>query len=258
MKLLIVIVFIVIHMSLIWIWYRLKNNPSVVDVGWASGLTLAGLIYLNIETISNRSKLLSLILIIWGFRLGFYLWYTRIRKNLIDKRYVALSNNWKIAKFLGFFINFQLQGFFIFIISLPWFFASHSNNKISLLDVIGFMLAALFIFLEAYADFQLQSFKANNPGKACNKGFWYYSRHPNYFFEWLVWCSFTLFAIHHAWGWLSLFSPLTLYYLMTRITGPITEQGLVKSKGQLYVNYQESTPMFFPIKLFIPRFRKNK
>ncbi|CEK11513.1 DUF1295 domain-containing protein [Legionella hackeliae] len=258
MRPLAVIALIFVHMSLIWLWYRITNNPSVVDVGWASGLTLTGLLYLNSETISYRSALLSLILLIWGLRLGFYLWHTRIRKKLIDKRYIVLSNNWKIAKSLGFFINFQLQGFFIFIISLPWFFASLTlTNQISLLDGVGLILAALFIGLETVADYQLQSFRAKNPGKVCNQGLWYYSRHPNYFFEWLVWCSFTLFASHHSWGWLALLSPITLYWLMTWVTGPMTERGSIESKGQLYINYQKSTPMFFPTKLLLPHFMRK-
>lgn len=103
MIILLVVAIIFLHMCLIWLWYRYTNNPSVVDVGWASGLTLAGLVYLNNHEFSLRSMVLCLTLLMWGIRLGGYLWWTRIRLQKVDKRYLALSNDWKLAKPLGFF-----------------------------------------------------------------------------------------------------------------------------------------------------------
>ncbi|MCK1859832.1 DUF1295 domain-containing protein, partial [Legionella pneumophila] len=57
--------------------------------------------------------------------------------------------------------------------------------------------------------------KKNYPGKVCNQKLWRYCRHPNYFYEWLVWCSFTLFALSAPYGWIAIISPLTLYLIMT-------------------------------------------
>ncbi|KTD20230.1 DUF1295 domain-containing protein [Legionella israelensis] len=241
-----VIGFIFLHMCAFWLWYRATNNPSVVDIGWASGLTLSGLIYLNSQMINYRTLLLSLILMAWGSRLGLYLWFTRIRHNKVDKRYTSLSENWKIAKPLGFFINFQLQGLLIFIVSLPWLFASMVRADIpNLLDWLAFVLSFFAIIMESLADYQLQRFKNSNTGKVCKQGLWRYSRHPNYFFEWLTWCAFTLFSLSHPFGWITVVSPLTLYLIMTKITGPMTEKGSIESKGETYVEYQKKTPMFF-------------
>jgi len=248
---LLVIVYLVIfiHMFLVWIWYRLRKNPSVVDVGWASGLTLSGFVYLLSQEWSSRHYFMGVILLVWGLRLGGYLWYTRIRHGIVDKRYTKLSEDWKIAKPLGFFLNFQLQGVFIFIISLPWYFAALAKTTVpGILDYIAFLLAVFAIFFESLADYQLHQFKKSHHGELCQSGLWNYSRHPNYFFEWLTWCAFTLFAFSSPYGWLALISPLTLYLIMTRITGPITEQSSIESKGEVYRHYQKSTPMFFPIK----------
>jgi len=238
---------IFLHMFLIWCWYYFTDNPSVVDVGWASGLTLSGLIYLLTQPITFKIIFLSLILLIWGLRLGLYLWFTRVRKGKIDKRYLTLGESWKISKPLGFFLNFQLQGVLIVVVSLPWLFSSQTYNlQPNIIDYIVWMVALFAICGETLADYQLQHFKKTHPGKVCNQGLWRLSRHPNYFFEWLTWCMFAIFALPAHFGWLALVSPLTLYIIMSKITGPMTEEGSLKSRGQDYIDYQAVTPFFFP------------
>ncbi|MDI1353226.1 MAG: DUF1295 domain-containing protein [bacterium] len=247
MIILTVLLIIFIHMSLIWLWYLYSNNPSVVDVGWASGLTLSGLIYLNQSGLSSRSVLLSVALFLWGIRLGGYLWWTRIRPQHLDKRYTSLSSSWNLNKSFGFFVNYQLQGFFIFIISMSWYFTSLNSAKtINFLDLFGLLIFIIALIFEAIADIQLQQFKKECPGHVCNQKLWCLSRHPNYFFEWLVWCSFSLFALSSPYGLLAILSPLTLYLIMRFITIPITEQGSINSRGERYIEYQTITPQFFP------------
>ncbi len=243
----VVLLMIMAHMSLIWLWYRITNNPSVVDVGWASGLTLSGMIYLCQNTLSVRTVLLGAALLIWGMRLGGYLWWTRIRQKQVDKRYTALSQSWRVKKPLGFLIHFQLQGIFIFIVSISWYFiALNPAKNINVTDLIGLIIFVCSLGLESLADLQLLLFKKSQPGKVCNQKLWRFSRHPNCFFEWLIWCSFTLFAISSPYGVLSLFSPFALYLIMVFITIPITERESLKSRGQAYIAYQSTTPKFFP------------
>lgn len=243
----IVFLMIIAHMSLIWLWYLKTNNPSVVDVGWASGLTLSGLIYLSQSSLSIRTAILGIALLLWGVRLGGYLWWTRIRHKHVDKRYTALSQSWTIKKPLGFLINFQLQGLFIFIVSISWYFiALNPTKNISLLDIAGLMFFFLSLGLESLADAQLQQFKKNHPGQVCNQKLWRFSRHPNCFFEWLIWCSFTFFALPAPYGVLSLCSPLALYVIMVFITIPVTERESIKARGKNYIEYQATTAQFFP------------
>lgn len=243
---LVVMAFIFIHMCVIWCLYRYLKNPGVVDVGWCSGLTLTGLLYLFSFPISLRNVLLSTILILWGARLGLYLWFSRIMKGIVDKRYLELSSHWKMAKPLGFFLNFQLQGLLIFIISLSWFYIASTAQELSWLDFIGIGIALIGIAGEALADYQLQQFKKEFPGAVCEQGLWNYSRHPNYFFECLVWGAFALIGLQHPYGVIGLISPLTLYLLMIKITGPMTEDGSIKARGNAYLEYQKHTNMFFP------------
>ncbi len=236
------------HMCLIWVWYRYTKNPSVVDVGWASGLTIIGMLYLCSSPVSSRKIVLGLVLLIWGLRLGGYLWFTRIHRHLLDKRYTKLSESWKISKPLGFLLNFQFQGVLIFIISLPWYFISQipSDNPMRVIDYSMVLIALLSITAESIADYQLQSFRAHHPGKVCDIGLWFYSRHPNYFFEWVTWCAYACFAFPAPHGFLAWISPLMLFVIMTRITAPLTENGSIQSRGDTYIDYQNDTPMFFP------------
>ncbi|KTC92844.1 DUF1295 domain-containing protein [Fluoribacter dumoffii] len=243
----IVVVYLILQMSFMWSLYRILKNPSVVDVSWSLGLMVSGLIYLSFTPLSTRTLIIASLLIVWALRLAFYLWYTRIRKGHVDKRYIELSTNWKISPSLGFFINFQLQGLLILIISSVFFLISKSGlTHITLLDSIAFCIILAGIIGETLADLQLQHFKIRHKGEVCNEGLWNYSRHPNYFCDWLSWMGFALFAIQSKMGYLSLISPLMLYIIFTRMTGPLTERGSIQSRGQKYIAYQKQTSMFFP------------
>jgi steroid 5-alpha reductase family enzyme len=184
---------------------------------------------------------------LWALRLAGYILYTRIRQGHVDKRYTEISSNWKINHSLGFFLNFQLQGLLIFIISFIFYLIGNSMNPvIAPLDYLAIGLVVVGIAGESVADYQLQEFKSKQRGGVCNIGLWKYSRHPNYFFDWLAWLGFGVFALQSNHGYLGLFSILVLYCIFTEITGPITELGSVKSRGQAYIDYQKQTSMFFP------------
>jgi len=99
------------------------------------------------------------------------------------------------------------------------------------------------------ADAQLVRFKRDpkNKGRVCNAGLWRYSRHPNYFFEFLIWVSFAIVALPAQHGYLGLISPLLILFFLVRVSGiPATEQQAIRSKGEAYRNYQQSTSPFIP------------
>jgi steroid 5-alpha reductase family enzyme len=76
---------------------------------------------------------------------------------------------------------------------------------------------------------------------------WRYSRHPNYFFEWLIWMAFTLFALSSPYGYLALVSPILILFFLFRVTGiPATEAQALRTKGDDYRQYQQTTSVFVP------------
>jgi steroid 5-alpha reductase family enzyme len=118
------------------------------------------------------------------------------------------------------------------------------------LEWAGAALWLIAISGEALSDAQLSWFKRSpaNRGQVCDAGLWRYSRHPNYFFEWLIWVSYFLFASAAPWGWVSILSPACILFLLLRVTGiPATEEQSVRSKGDLYRRYQERTSAFVPL-----------
>jgi steroid 5-alpha reductase family enzyme len=102
---------------------------------------------------------------------------------------------------------------------------------------------------EAIADRQLQRFRENpaNRGQVCQTGLWRYSRHPNYFCEWLHWWAYVACSGLRPvtlWG---LLGPLAMWWFLNRVTGiPPTEAQSLKSRGEAYRRYQQTTSRFFP------------
>lgn len=240
-----VMLFISIHMSVFWVLYRVLKNPSVIDVGWASVLTLSGWIYILHATPSVVSILSGILLLVWGIRLGGYLWFSRVGAGHQDKRYTQLSENWKMAKALGFFLNFQLQGLLAWPIAVSFYFIS-MRTEFFWWDSLGFGMVIIGLIGESLADYQLQNYKRKPVGAVCQAGLWRYSRHPNYFFDWLSWLGFSVIALSGSLGFIALISPLTLYMIMVYVTGPMTEAGSLASRGEAYEQYQQQTQMFFP------------
>jgi steroid 5-alpha reductase family enzyme len=102
---------------------------------------------------------------------------------------------------------------------------------------------------ESVADRQLGRFKTRpgSRGLACREGLWRYSRHPNYFFEWLVWIAYSLLAWPAPHGYLALPIPLLMLFFLLRVTGiPYTEAQALRSRGEAYARYQREVSAFIP------------
>lgn len=243
----IALLLIISYMLVVWGIYVYVKNPSVVDVAWSLGIILLGYYHLLSADISPRIFLISHLLLLWGLRLAGYLWMSRVSKGEVDKRYTKLSEGWKMAKNMGFLLNFQIQGLLMFCIAMPLFSVSRQADiALNWFDWVAGLLICAGIIFEALADWQLAKFKNQPTGKVCNTGLWAYSRHPNYFAEWVIWIGFALYTLHDAYFLVSLLSPLVLLVIFLKITGPMTEESSIASRGEVYKAYQQQTPMFFP------------
>ena len=84
-------------------------------------------------------------------------------------------------------------------------------------------------------------------GRVCREGLWGWTRHPNYFFEWIHWWAYVLLGVGAPHGWLTLGGPVVMFLFLTRVTGiPPTEARLVESRGEEYRRYQREVNAFFP------------
>ncbi|MEO5825714.1 MAG: DUF1295 domain-containing protein, partial [Gemmatimonadales bacterium] len=149
--------------------------------------------------------------------------------------------------FLAFF---ELQAVLVAIFSLPFLFASFNPAPaLTIIEVAGLGLAAIGVVGETTADLQMQSFKRDAPNRTtvCEVGLWRYSRHPNYFFESLVWWGFFLAALGSPYGWITIVCPLLMLHFLLKVTGiPLTEEYALRSKGDSYREYQRTTSRFVP------------
>jgi steroid 5-alpha reductase family enzyme len=84
----------------------------------------------------------------------------------------------------------------------------------------------------------------------CDAGLWHWSRHPNYFFEWLYWLAYPALALAGGWQWglLAFAAPALMFVLLTRISGiPMLEREMLAAKGDAYRAYQQRVSAFFPL-----------
>lgn len=236
---------IAVFMTVVWMGYLWIKNPGVVDVAWSFGIMLLGLWYAHPYT---PLHLITLILIIfWALRLSGYLFLTRILKGEKDKRYLSLQTQWKEVS-LTYFINYQFQGVLQVVLSMGFYFIFLGASPLTWISFIAILVIMIGFIGEIIADYQLTQFKKNpaSAGQVCAVGLWSLSRHPNYFFEWLIWVGFALLSQSSPYGWTAWISPITLYILMVYVTGPLTETQSLASRGDRYRSYMEVTPMFFP------------
>lgn len=236
---------ITVLMTLAWFIYLKLKNPGVIDLFWPISILLSGLHYYFKGHITLISLLPLALLVLWALRLAGYLFFTRIKPKLFEKRYDFVTEKSNKNKNFLFFLHYQFQGFLAIFIALPFYFIGHYVPNASLIFVTSLFIVISIAF-ESLADIQLQQFRAAQPKKVCNIGLWQYSRHPNYFFEWLIWLGFALAGSSSLLGLLGFLSPALLLFLMLKITLPITEQASIKSRGTDYLNYQKKVPAFFP------------
>lgn len=247
---LIAVLFMFGLMSFTWLVYRKLDRADMVDLAWAFGLATLAVLYAVVgEGWWVRKIFVAAMAGLWGYRLAFHL-LGRIRTHGEDGRYVQLREQWKTSLPRRFFFFYQYQAILNVILVFPFIVAVvNPTPELHLLEILGFVIWALAWIGESVADRQLRYFKAdpNNRAKVCNVGLWQYSRHPNYFFEWLIWVSFFLFAAASPYGWLSVVCPLLMLYFLLRVTGiPMTEAQSIRSRGDAYREYQKTTSMFVP------------
>ena len=231
---------------------RRIDNYGIVDVVWSYAFAgvAVGLAFAGDGWLPRRIMMAGLVCL-WSVRLG-----THLARRVAayhpheDTRYRKLRAEWTRHFDRRMFGFFQLQALSVVVLAAPLFLVMrHQAPAIHALEVIGLALAIVALAGEATADAQLNAFKRDPSarGRVCARGLWAWSRHPNYFFEWLVWVAFAFIALASPWGWLGLIAPASMLVLLLRVTGiPLLEQQALESKGEAYRRYQQTTSAFVP------------
>lgn len=228
------------------------DNYSFVDVTWA--LSFAPVVAWYAVAgggWADRRVAVALVVGSWSLRLGIYLW-RRVASHhpREDARYDVLREKWKANPAKAFFWFFMAQALLVWLLMLPTFLvAGRTEVGWHPLEMAGLSLWFMGLLGEGLADGQLAKFKRGNtdPRAICTVGLWYYSRHPNYFFQSLLWWGLFLMALPADWGWLAVLAPLAMLHFLLNVTGiPLTEKLAVAKRGEVYREYQRTTSAFVP------------
>lgn len=245
---------LVVVMTLAWFVQRRTGQGGWIDALWVFGLAGAAAVgaLWPLEENGSRRMLVAGLIALWGVRLGAHL-AARAARGTPDPRYEALKARWgqqAQARMFGFLMLQAGAG--AVLLAGPVVAARHPAAGLTAQDLIGAALLLGALTGEAIADRQLARFKADpaNAGRICDRGLWAWSRHPNYFFEWLAWCAWPVMAIDMTggwlWGWLALIAPAYLYWLLTRVSGvPPLEEHMRRTRPKAFADYARRTSVFF-------------
>jgi steroid 5-alpha reductase family enzyme len=236
-------------MSLSWVICGILGKSGWVDVVWAFTIGLLSLAYYFMTPQAPLSVLPLALIALWSLRLGSHL-FIRVSKEREDGRYEALKAKWKGHYSITMFGFYMMQAAAAFLFSLPPLIAmANTDGHWGWNEALAIVIALIAIAGETLADHQLKRFKQNpdHEGQVCKVGLWRYSRHPNYFFEWVFWLSFPMVAASTTAFFTLLLAPATMLVLVLKVTGiPPTEAQAIRKRGDLYRQYQRETSAFIP------------
>ena len=271
-------------LTLLWLISVAVRDASLIDIFWGFGFLVVGAVCLYLATVKTPYLvLLAALPIIWGARLTLYLGRRNLGHGE-DKRYVNMRRRAKKDKGLrempwrlrSLFTIYWGQGVLIMIVSAPiwvamatsprWYWAGDPDCMtdcvaigatnlvtIGIIAIIGTLLWLIGFLFEAIGDAQLAAFIKRNKDydgpiedkPVLDTGLWKYTRHPNYFGNACMWWGIWLVACQAPWGWTTIFAPIIMTLLLTKVSGrDLLERDMGKRKN--YQAYMERTSDFFP------------
>ncbi len=250
------LVYIAIALSLIlamaWLIQQMSKSSGLVDTLWTAAVGLGGIAAALLPGTGDMARRVAvgLLVAVWAVRLGTHI----ARRNAgvdDDPRYAKLTRDWGRAAPAFMFIFLQVQAFAAFVLVLAVRLAATRSTPFpGVQDVAGIAVLVAAIAGETLADAQLRRFGREHKGAVCDVGLWAWSRHPNYFFEWLGWVGWAVIAVDpdRPRTWLAVGAPAFMYYLLVHASGiPPLEQHMLATRGDRFRAYQARTSAFFPL-----------
>lgn len=255
--LLTIAVFLSAAMATAWAFAMRSGKSGLIDATWSLAVGAAALAAalwpLSPTDLLDRRLLVAAMAALWSARLGLYI-AGRSHAGDDDPRYAALKRDWGPAAGKNLFVFLQIQAVAAWPLALAAGLAAHRPGAgLGFQDGIGVIVFLAGFLGESVADRQMARFRANpaNRGGICEDGLWAWSRHPNYFCEWVCWLAYAILAIDFTgawpWGWLALSAPAMMYWLLVYVSGaPPLEDYLKRSRPQTFEAYALRVSKFWP------------
>ena len=240
--------FIFCYVSVWFLISLLLKRNDIADIAWGLGFVAIVIFLFITQTVTKQSGIVYILTIIWGMRLAIHIGL-RTKGKPEDFRYKKWRDEWgKYFVLRSYLQVYLLQGFFMWIISVPILVVSMAKNQ----QISPFMFVGLIIWLigfafESIGDYQLMQFIKHKQNKSdiMQTGLWKYTRHPNYFGEVLVWWGIFIMVLPLEYGCWAIISPITISFLLLYVSGiPMLE---AKYKDNVaFQEYKKRTSAFFP------------
>ncbi|MDH5616803.1 MAG: DUF1295 domain-containing protein [Acidimicrobiia bacterium] len=233
-----------------WLVSLVLRDASIVDLVWGFGFVVVAWVtffWSGLDTTTNRQIILLALVTAWGLRLSVYLSWRNIGKGE-DFRYQAMRKHHGTRfPLISLATVFGLQGVLMWVVSLPVQAGMQTDRSLGVLAGAGVVFWVVGIFFETAGDGQLASFKADpaNAGQVMDKGLWRYTRHPNYFGDFMVWWGLYLVGADGG-AWWTLVGPAVMTALLMRYSGAGLLEKSIGSRRPGYDDYIRRTNAFFP------------
>ena len=229
-----------------WLISLIAKNVNIVDSMWSLFFVVTTITCLaTLDGITTRHLVIAIIVFIWAIRLSTHLSQRNWGKPEDSRYQVIRSNNEPYFKYKSIYIIFGLQAIWASIISAPLIASFIDIRPYSLLDKIGLSVVIFGIAYETIADKQLKKFLSKKSNKVMDQGLWRFSRHPNYFGEFLVWWGFYLISIGSGYSF-TLISPILMSILLLKVSGAELLESTIVNRRPGYKKYIRNTSAFFP------------
>jgi len=239
----------VITMAVAYLAARRRRDIGWVDMGWASGVILAAITVAGMAGGNGwRRTLVAAMAVLWGLRLAAHM-LKRLLSQREDSRYVVLREYWGERTRIYLPLVFAAEALLVPLFALPLIAAMQLDGGLGVRDWLALLVWAMAVAGEGVADAQLARFRSapRNRGKTFRQGLWRYSRHPNYFFEWVHWWAYVVMTAGTIWFWPALLGPFVMGVFLLKLTGiPHAERQALAHRGEDYAAYQRTTNAFFP------------
>ena len=241
-------------MAVAWLVQQKYKTSRWVDASWSAAVGCVAVVTALQPFDGNpgRQLLVAGLAASWSCRLTLHL-VARNRAVSDDPRYRKLTEEWgkdASRRMFGFLQSQAIVG--IILVMTIGLAAHHPVSAWRLQDGVGAALLLIAIAGEALADRQMTAFRRDHAGQGriCDRGLWRWSRHPNYFFEWLGWTAFAIFAVDftlsYVWGWLAVAAPVVMYWALVHVSGlPPLEAHMLRTRGETYRRYQAQVSPFW-------------